>query len=246
MNYYQADMHIHTVLSPCGDLSMSPINIVDCAERIGLKVIGITDHNSTLHGPVTRKLAEKRGIMVVFGAEVTTKEEVHCLCLFPEENQRVEFQNFLETNLSEIKNNPELFGYQVVVDENEEILDEIEPLLISALKVSIDEVEQKVHQIGGLFIPAHIDRPKYSLTSQLGFIPKDLKYDALEISRSTSIEKALNDYSYIKNQRFIKSSDAHNIDQIGTANTQLKMESICWNEIRMAILGIEGREVIVS
>jgi len=140
MNYYQADMHIHTVLSPCGDLSMSPINIVDCAERIGLKVIGITDHNSTLHGPVTRKLAEKRGIMVIFGAEVTTKEEVHCLCLFPEESQRIEFQNFLESNLPEIKNNPELFGYQVVVDENEEILDEIEPLLISALNVSIDEV----------------------------------------------------------------------------------------------------------
>jgi len=245
MNLFKADMHIHTVLSPCGDLSMSPINIVDYASSIGLKVIGITDHNSTLHGPVTRKLAEKRGIMVIFGAEVTTREEVHCLCLFETENQRSLFQSFIERNFSGIKNNTELFGHQVVVNENEEIIDEIEPLLISALNVNIDEVEKQVHQLGGLFIPAHIDRPKYSLISQLGFIPKDLNFDSLEISKNTTKEKALKDFSYIKNLRFIKSSDAHNIDQIGTAGTQLLMENISWNEFKMAILGIEGREVII-
>lgn len=246
MNNYQADMHIHTVLSPCGDLSMSPVNIVERAESIGLKVIAITDHNSTLHGPVIKKLAEKRGIMSIFGAEITTKEEVHCLCLFETENQRSIFQSFIEQNFSGIKNNPELFGHQVVVNENEEILDEIEPLLISALKVNIDEVEKQVHQLGGLFIPAHIDRPKYSLISQLGFIPKDLNFDSLEISRNTPKEKVLKDFSYIKNLRFIKSSDAHNLNQIGTANTQLLMESVSWNEVRMAILGIEGRELIIS
>lgn len=246
MNIYQADMHIHTVLSPCGDLSMSPVNIVEQAAAIGLKILAITDHNSTLHGPVTRRLAEKKGIMVVYGAEVTTKEEVHCICLLEKEEQRVVFQEFIEQNLPLIKNNPTYFGHQVVVNENEEILGEIEPLLISGLNVGIDEIEMKIHMLGGLFIPAHINRSKYSLVSQLGFIPKDLKFDALEISKNITTDKAFKDFSYVKNARFIRSSDAHSLDQIGTSITSMKMEELSWNELMMAILGIDNREMIIS
>jgi len=132
------------------------------------------------------------------------------------------------------------------VNENEEILDEVEPLLISALNSGIDEIEKKVHQLDGLFIPAHIDRLKYSIVSQLGFVPKDLRYDALELSKNTPIDKALKDFSYIRDVRFIKSSDAHMIDQIGTSNTSLKMDNLCWNEFRMAILRVESREIILS
>lgn len=246
MNTYQADMHVHTVLSPCGDLSMSPANIVNRAVEIGLKIFAITDHNSTLHGPVTRKLAEKKGIMVIYGAEVTTKEEVHCVCLFEKEEQRALFQKYIEENLPNIKNNPAFFGHQVVVNENEEILEEIEPLLITGLNVGLDEIEKKVHQLEGLFIPAHIDRLKYSLVSQLGFIPKNLRCDALELSKTTPLEKALKDFSYVKDLRFIRSSDAHSLNQLGTANTALKMEDLTWKELNMAILGIEGRNIILS
>jgi len=246
MNLYQADLHIHTVLSPCGDLSMSPSKIVEQAATIGLKVIAITDHNSTIHGPITQKIAEKYDIMVLYGAEVTTKEEIHCLCFFENETQRVEFQSFIEQNLPIIKNNPDLFGHQVVVNEKEEIIEEIEPLLISGIDMGINDVEKVVHQLGGLFIPAHVDRQKYSLTSQLGFIPNDLKFDALEISKNKCVDVATKEFSYIKNLKFIKSSDAHIIDQIGTSNTFLRMESVCWEEIKMAILGINGRKVIIS
>ncbi len=246
MTDYPTDLHIHTVLSPCGDLSMSPSKIVERASAIGLKLIAITDHNSTLHGPIVRKLAEKEGIMVLMGAEVTTKEDVHCVCLFNDELQRVEFQNFLDTNRPNIKNNPDLFGHQLVVNEYEEIIEEIEPLLISGINASINEVERKVHELGGLFIPAHIDRQKYSLTSQLGFIPADLKFDSLEISKSKRVEDAYKEYSYIKYLRFIKSSDSHSLNIIGSANSSLKMETLCWNEIKMAILGVDGRKVLLS
>ncbi len=246
MNLYKADLHIHTVLSPCGDLSMSPLNIVEQAAAVGLNIIGITDHNSTLHGPVTKKLADKKGIMVVFGAEVTTKEEVHCLCLFENDEQRKNFQEFIENNLPKIQNNTSIFGHQVVVDENEEILEEIESLLITGLNVSIDEVERKVHELDGLFIPAHIDRSKYSLTSQLGFVPKDLNFDALEILRNISLDKAIQTFSYIKNVRFIRTSDAHNIDQIGTNPSIIKMEALNWNELKLAILKTCEREVVIS
>jgi len=246
MNLYKADLHIHTVLSPCGDLSMSPLNIVEQAAAVGLNIIGITDHNSTLHGPVTKKFADKKGIMVVYGAEVTTKEDVHCICLFESDEQRNNFQGFIDRNLPKIQNNTSIFGHQVVVDENEEILEEIESLLITGLNVSIDEVERKVHELNGLFIPAHIDRSKYSLTSQLGFVPKDLKFDALEISRNISLEKANQTFSYIKNARFIRTSDAHNIDQIGSNPSTMKMEALNWNELKLAILETGGREVLIS
>lgn len=225
---------------------MSPVNIVERAAAIGLNIIAVTDHNSTLHGPVTNRLAEKKGIMVVYGAEVTTKEEVHCLCLFENDEQRKNFQGFIDNNLPKIQNNISIFGHQLIVDENEEILEEIESLLITGLIVGIDEIERKVHELDGLFIPAHIDRPKYSLTSQLGFIPNDLKFDALEISRNISLAKANQTFSYIKNARFIRTSDAHNIDQIGTNPSTLKMEELNWNELKKAILGVDGREIMIS
>lgn len=246
MTDYLTDLHIHTVLSPCGDLSMSPSKIVERASAIGLKLIAITDHNSTLHGPLVRKLAERVGIMVLLGVEVTTKEDVHCVCLFNDENQRVEFQNFLDSNRPQIQNDPDLFGHQVVVNEYEEIIEEIEPLLISGINAGINEVERKVHKLGGLFIPAHIDRQKYSLTSQLGFIPPDLKFDALEISKSKRVEDAFKEFSYIKNLRFIKSSDSHSLNIIGSANTKLQMERLCWEEIKLAILGIDNRKVLLQ
>jgi len=119
-------------------------------------------------------------------------------------------------------------------------------LLISGIAAGINEVERMVHQLGGLFIPAHIDRQKYSLISQLGFIPADLKFDALEISKFKRVDDATKEFSYIKNLRFIKSSDAHSINQIGSSNTFLQMENLSWNEIRMAIQGVEGRGILVS
>jgi 3',5'-nucleoside bisphosphate phosphatase len=184
--------------------------------------------------------------MVVYGAEVTTKEDVHCICLFGNDSNRLHFQEYIEQNLPNIKNNPDIFGHQLVVNEREEILDEIEPLLISGLNVGINDLEKKVHLLGGLFIPAHIDRLKYSLISQLGFVPKDLNFDALEISKGTPIEKALQDFSYIKNARFIKSSDSHTLNQLGSSNTFLKMEDLSWSELKMAIQGIDGRDIILS
>ncbi|MBN1988356.1 MAG: PHP domain-containing protein [Bacteroidales bacterium] len=244
MNQYRADLHMHTVLSPCGDLDMSPVNLVSQAASCGLDIIAITDHNSTLHGPLVRQLAQSKGIMVVYGAEVTTKEEAHCVCLFDTEAQRLTFQHYLEAHLPNIPNNPDVFGYQVEVNENDEILQEIEPLLISSLDVGVNQIEAYVHQLGGLFIPAHVDKTKYSLISQLGFVPFDLQYDALELSQHTTVDAFKAKNGYLKDARFIRSSDAHMLNQIGTAYTTLQMEHRTFDELRKALNGIDGRDII--
>ena len=244
MKTYRADLHIHTVLSPCGDLDMSPRNIVRSAKLNNLDIIAITDHNSTLHGPIIRKLAEPLGITVLFGAEVTTREEAHCLCLFDTEEQRVEFQKFININLPGIANDSKRFGHQVVVNEHDEIIEEIDPLLLSALKANVDEVERRVHSIGGLFIPAHVDRPMYSLISQLGFIPKDLKFDALEIFRTTNQQNFLNQHKYLESPAIIRNSDSHFLNQIGTISTSFLLENSTCSELRMAFCNEQGRKIV--
>lgn len=244
MRTYRADLHIHTVLSPCGDLDMSPRNIAELAKLHNLDIIAITDHNSTLHGPIIRKLAEPLGITVLFGAEVTTREEAHCLCLFNTEEQRDKFQEFININLPNIANNPNKFGYQVVVNKDDEILEEVEPLLLSALKANIDEVEVKVHDLGGLFIPAHVDRPMYSLISQLGFIPPDLKFDALEVFRTTSQNEFKAKHAYLKDATLIKNSDSHYPNQLGTVYTEYLLEEPTFAELKKALQFKQERRVL--
>jgi 3',5'-nucleoside bisphosphate phosphatase len=246
MQQYRADLHIHTLLSPCGDLEMSPVNIVERAVQLSIQILGITDHNSTKHGPLIQKLGAEKNIFVICGAEVTTKEETHCLAFFENLEYLKEFQQYLDAHLPDIKNDSKYFGHQIVVDEDEMIVEEVEKLLISALGQSIDQVERKVHELNGIFIPAHIDKPKYSLISQLGFVPPDLKADAFEISRHTTTEAILKMFPYLSKSVFIRSSDAHHPDQMGTGLTLFEMEKISFDEIKMAFKSENGRKVIIG
>lgn len=245
MKKYRADLHIHTVLSPCGDLDMSPKNIVQKAQQMGLSIIGITDHNSTLQCKGVQREADRNGIFLLVGAEVTTKEEVHCLVFFEDYVRLDAFQQYLDSHLKNFKNDPSRFGYQVVVDENEMIEYEEERLLILAIDQSIDQVEQKVHELGGLFIPAHVDKSKNSIISQLGFIPKDLAIDAIEISYNTTKTAFLEQQGYLENYTFIQNSDAHLIENIGKNVTTFEIEQLSFSEISLALRGCDGRNVSV-
>ena len=123
MNRYRSDLHIHSVLSPCGDLEMSPVNIVDMAAKKGLDIIAVTDHNHTGHAKLTRELGAKKGIWVVYGVELCTREEVHCLTFFDTNKQLDVFQEMLEKSMPKIPNDTKMLGYQLIVDEAEEILE---------------------------------------------------------------------------------------------------------------------------
>jgi len=239
-------LHVHTVLSPCGDLDMSPSAVVEQAAGKGIHILGITDHNSTRHGPLISQLAEKYGILVLFGAEVTTREETHCLAFFETNESRIQFQEYLDRHLPDIPNNPRLFGYQVVVDAQGNILDEEPRLLISALDQTLEQVEQMVHGLGGLFIPAHIDRPSYSLISQLGFVPPGLAVDALEVSAHGTVQELVTRFPYLEGTTFVRGSDAHHPDQIGQHATRMQLEDLSFREIALALQGAPGRGIMVE
>ena len=137
---FKADLHIHTVLSPCGDLEMSPTAIVDRALERGLDMIAISDHNTTRQVKVTQRVGKQKGLFVLGGVEVTSQEEAHCLCFFENDEQLDQMQEFLDTHLPPIPNDEDRFGYQLIVDENEEIVGEEEYHLLNAIDVDIDGI----------------------------------------------------------------------------------------------------------
>ena len=242
---FRADMHIHSVLSPCGDIEMSPSAIVAQAKAKGLDIIGLTDHNSTLNADVTRRLGEKAGLHVLMGAEVTTKEEVHCLGFMPTVEKLAEFQAFLDSRVIFFENDVDKFGYQLVVDEDENVLDEVPHLLINALDLPMLELQRKVYELGGIFIPAHIDRPTFSLSSQLGFVPSGLKFHAMELSYycKRNNYKFLDDCPWFSDFNFIQSSDAHFVEDIGKIYSVLEMPSFSFENFKDALR--QGEQVIL-
>jgi PHP family Zn ribbon phosphoesterase len=243
MQLYRADLHIHTLLSPCGSLEMSPRNIVAAAVARRLDIIGITDHNSTRHCRVIHTLAAENNITVLCGAEVTSSEEVHCLAFLPDFERLQLFENYLQEHLQDFPNDPETFGDQVQIDDNEEIIYLEHRLLIMAIDQNIDEIEQQVHTLGGLFIPAHINRPAFGLISQLGFVPPDLNYDALELSRHITTKDFKKAYPELADKTFIRSSDAHFVEDIGCCYTNFYLEQPTFDEIKLALHNAGGRYV---
>jgi len=224
----KCDLHIHSCLSPCGSLDMSPSEIVRLAAVKKLDVIAIADHNSALNAPALEALCRSRNITPLFAIEATSSEEFHSLCLFPDSDRAVQFGRDLYRSLLSRPNIPEKFGDQVYVDENDEILGELDKYLTGgALPFSSDQLLKQVHDLGGLFIPAHIDRAAFSISSQLGFIPPD-PYDALEV---TTYPPTL-DTGTIP---LICSSDAHYPEDIGKRFFYLQAESRNPEDILKAI-----------
>jgi 3',5'-nucleoside bisphosphate phosphatase len=247
MRTWKADMHIHSVLSPCGSLDSSPKRIIEEAVIKGLGIIAITDHNSTLHCELSMQLGKSKNIKVFAGAEVTTKEEIHCLCLFETLEQAEEFQLFINEHLPHHKNDPDLFGDQVIVDADDMIIEEYPFLLVNALEADIQEVEQKVHLLNGLFIPAHIDKAVNSLYSQMGIYPSNLEADALEISRFSDENSIREKMAFIpEGISFIRNSDSHYIGDIGSSQTIFEMEEPSFVEIRKAFKNHDNRKVIIQ
>jgi len=244
MNSYRADLHIHTVLSPCGDLEMSPGNIVAKAAEKGLDIIAVCDHNHTGHARLTRELGTGKGIWVIYGAEINTREEVHCLTFFDTDEQLLTFQEELERNLTKISNDTSLLGHQLIVDEQEQIVQEINHSLYPGLRWSIEEAASVVHKLGGLFVPAHVDRFMNGLYAQLGFFPEELEADAIEISRRNSPLRVVKEHPELSAYALIQNSDAHYIDDIGRAGNSYLMKSRNFEEFGLALRREKGRSVL--
>ncbi|MDR0387857.1 MAG: PHP domain-containing protein [Treponema sp.] len=165
-----ADLHNHSCLSPCGSLDLSPRALLSLAAAKGVKVMALTDHNSALNCPAFSRLAPRYGIIPLYGMEATTQEEIHILCLFSLPDAALSFGEYAYGILTPFPNDPEKTGDQVYVDEDDNIEGEVEYFLPNALDLSVDAIGGKAAEYGGIVIPAHVDRPAFSMTSQLGVV----------------------------------------------------------------------------
>ncbi len=240
-----ADLHIHSCLSPCAELSMTPVAIVEKAASLGINIIAVCDHNSAENIEVTKSLAKKRGINAVAGIEINSSEEVHVLGLFGDIDSTLKMQTIIYENLQPGENDEEAFGMQVVVNENDEVLEFNKRLLIGSTNLSVNMIVESIHRLNGIAIAAHIDREGFGIIGQLGFIPPELQFDALEISPNITIEEArarFREYSHIP---WITSSDAHYLKDMGRVSTGFYMNHSTFDELCLALKGIDGRKVIL-
>jgi PHP family Zn ribbon phosphoesterase len=175
--------------------------------------------------------------------EVTSREEVHVLALFEDTASLSALQEYVYANLAG-KNDEKAFGLQPIVNEIGEVEGFNERLLIGATDISLEDLVSSIHEHGGLAVAAHIDRPSFSVMSQLGFLPENVPFDALEISSRLGIRGGREQFPELSEHCFITSSDAHFIRDIGSRFTAIFMEGASLAEIRLALKRQGGRFVV--
>ena len=238
MKIFKADLHIHTCLSPCADLDMTPKAIVEKSLGLGLDIVAICDHNSAENVEAVVRADVQRKLCVLPGLEINSREEVHILAIFENAEKALHMQDTVYRHLKGT-NRPEFFGDQVVVNEFDEVEGFNNRLLIGAVDLGLQEIVSEVHRQGGLTIASHVDRPSFSIISQLGFIPPDLELDGLEVTQGTGQP----DRSIMGKLPLVTSSDAHFLHDVGRAYTPFFLESPNLEEIRLALFGKSGRKV---
>ena len=243
LKVFNCDLHIHTCLSPCGELDMHPQALVQKALEKQLDMIAICDHNASANVPFVIAAAADKNLIIIPGMEITTGEEVHLLALFGSLTGLFKLQNLIEQHLFG-KNDEKRFGIQAIVNEFGEVEGICEQLLIGATDLSIDVLVDAIHDAEGLAIPAHIDRESFSVISQLGFIDDSARFDALEISKRTGIKQGRIQYNDLEHYPFLTSSDAHYIKDIGTSTTKILLEAPTFDELKMALLQQNGRHIL--
>jgi PHP family Zn ribbon phosphoesterase len=223
--YY--DFHIHTSLSPCADNDMTPNNIVNMALLKGLDVIAITDHNSIGNVAPTMQVGKREGLVVIPGIEVQTAEEVHIICLFPSLEVIEEIADLVYKNLPEIRNREDIFGEQLLLDSYDNVIGKEKKLLVNSSSITINQLYNAVKQMGGAFIPAHINRSSFSILSNLGFIPDNFLIKTIELSQNTP--KHI--FDKYKKYQIIVNSDAHNLGEISECKYKIEISNNYGNNI---------------
>ncbi len=220
------DLHIHSVLSPCGGEDMTPNNIVNMAVIKELDYIAVTDHNTAKNLPAVMEAAKGIGLCVLPGIEVTTKEEAHILAYFDDLDKVMALDALLYEHLPDIKNRIDFFGPQWIMDAEDEIVGEVDKLLISATDFSVNDLAEKVADLGGVIVPAHIDRKTYSIVASLGFVPPELPVGTVEISKMMEFETVRKSFRFFKNYRMIHGSDAHQLEDIAEREYFIELEDL--------------------
>jgi PHP family Zn ribbon phosphoesterase len=215
---------------------MTPQAIVTTAISRGIDLIAITDHNTCAMGDVVARIAEREGLSFLYGIELQTREEVHLLAYFDDAVSCSSFSEMVYALLPDIPNDPEYFSDQVIVDEEENIVRVERKLLLNSIDLSLEELTEQIRAHDGLAVPAHVDRRMFGLIEQLGFFPEGLFFPLVEVMGDRIPPEC-------ENAVVIRSSDAHDLEQIGRRTTVFTMMKASIEEILLAAASVDGRAI---
>jgi predicted metal-dependent phosphoesterase TrpH len=220
-----ADLHIHSALSPCGGDDMTPKEVLDKIILLGINIFSVTDHNSSLNSAAFEKASKEKGLLFIPGIEVQSSEEVHLLGYFPDVGSLDAFNDIVVTAglIKGMKNDPEKFGHQWKVNSLGRPLMEVDDMLSMPLTLSLNELVDAIHEHEGIAVAAHLDRG-FSVIAQLGFIPPDLKIDAIEVKEVGKIDKIKQDCLKDRDLNILSSSDSHYLDNLGPPKMRFRLK----------------------
>ena len=213
MNRYYYDFHIHSCLSPCADDDNTPYNLAGMAALTGTNIMALTDHNTCKNCPAFFKAAKSYGVIPVAGMELTTAEEIHVVCLFETLENAMEFDREVDGRRIKIENRIDIFGRQLILGEEDELLGEEPHLLSNATTISLDEVPALVEKYGGVCYPAHIDRDANGIIAVLGTLPETPQFSCVEIRDTEKVEELTSRFS-LQDKTIVISSDAHYLQDV--------------------------------
>jgi PHP family Zn ribbon phosphoesterase len=220
------DFHLHSCLSPCGDKDMTPRNITNLAKLMGLDIIALTDHNSCKNCAAAVKAGAEIGLAVVPGMELCTAEEIHVICLFPDAEAAEAFSEAVRRRMPPVKNRPDIFGEQTVLDADDAPVETEGLLLLSASDIPLNEAPALVRAYGGFCYPSHIDRESFSLLSTLGGFPPEPGFACAELSPRADTKTLVARYPELGALRFMRSSDAHYLEDMAPARDTLELPEL--------------------
>lgn len=230
------DFHIHTVLSPCSDRDMTPNNIVNMAIIKGLDVIAITDHNSCGNAKACMECAEGTELLVIPGMEVETAEECHIICLFPDIEAAAEMDRIVRDHLPPIKNRVDIFGEQIIMDKDDNIISYEENMLVTATSMSVSQVSDRAKELGGVAFPAHVDKSSYSVISNLGYIDESYGFATAEVKNPDRVAELETNHQ-LSRFNIVHNSDAHYLWDISEREHFLEVSVLTAKEIIYIIRG---------
>lgn len=224
MTPYYYDLHIHSCLSPCADDDMTPNNIAGMAALKGLNILALTDHNSAKNCPAFYQACKRQGIIPIAGMELSTAEDIHLVCLFQELDDAMRFDEEIKKHLYPIKNRQEIFGRQLILDGEDEVVGEEELLLISATDLPIKVALELARRFGAYVYPAHIDRQSNGILSILGDIPDEYGFNVFELRDKESIDKLSPTVKRLNKDTTFVCSDAHQLWNINEAENYILID----------------------
>ncbi len=245
MKKYYYDFHIHSCLSPCADNDMTPNNIAGTAVLAGLEVVALTDHNSAKNCPAFFEAAKRNGLVPIAGMELTTAEDIHVVCLFPELGGAMEFDAYVSEHRMKVPNRVDIFGEQLITDGEDEIIGREEFFLPAASEITIDDAPDIVSSFGGICYPAHVDREANGIIATLGTFPEDSGFCNAEFYEYSKVKEYSEKYPALADKRLLVSSDAHYLWDIRDRSAFLEIddEPYSSDRVRREIFRLLGAKI---